>query len=92
MIYDPSKGKLSIGTHNNPGHDSTGFELRPGERLSLHIYVDGGLVEVVANNRASLVCHEQLVGSVGSTGSIGFVGSTGSVGSVGSVSNVLNPK
>ena len=36
------------------GHDTTPLSLRPGEALTLHIYVDGFLVEVVANNRASL--------------------------------------
>jgi hypothetical protein len=30
------------------------LELAPGEGLSLHVFVDGNLVEVVANGRASL--------------------------------------
>jgi hypothetical protein len=36
------------------GHDTTPLSLRPGEALTLHVYLDGFLVEVVANNRASL--------------------------------------
>ena len=54
ILYDPVKRLLSVSTHENPGHDSTPLALRPGEALSLHVYVDRGLVEVVANGRASL--------------------------------------
>ena len=54
IVYDPVKHTLSIGTHDNRGHDSTPFALRIGEALSLHVFIDEGLVEVVANGRASI--------------------------------------
>ena len=54
IVYDPFKHTLSIGTHDNPGHDSTPLKLRAGEALSLHIFIDEGLLEVVANGRASV--------------------------------------
>eukprot|EP01047_Picozoa_sp_COSAG01_P033276 COSAG01_NODE_2442_length_7689_cov_89.459289_4_plen_268_part_00 len=54
VVYDPATHSLSVSTHSNPGHDRTPLSLRDGEGLSLHIYVDGNLIEVVANGRASL--------------------------------------
>jgi hypothetical protein len=60
IYYDPLKHTLSISSHDNPGHDSTPLTLRDGEALSLHVYVDANLVEVVANNRASLATSVRL--------------------------------
>ena len=54
IVYDPSRRILSVSTHANPGHDSTPLSLRAGEALSLRVFVDGNLIEVVANGRASL--------------------------------------
>jgi hypothetical protein len=59
-VYDPSKHTLSISTHDNPGHDSTPFKLRTGEALSLHVFIDAGLLEVVANSRASIAASTKL--------------------------------
>jgi hypothetical protein len=38
------------GSGVNGGHYSP-LELRQGEALSLHVYIDGGAIEVIANNR-----------------------------------------
>ena len=54
IVHEPAKHRLSIGAHDNPGHDSTPFALQIGEALSLHIFIDEGLLEVVANGRASI--------------------------------------
>lgn len=54
ILYNPAMQMLSVGSHENPGHDSTPLVLNKGEGLSLHVYVDGEVIEVVANGRASL--------------------------------------
>ena len=59
IVYDPDKHTLSIGS------DSTPFTLRTGEALSLHVFIDEGLVEVVANSRASLATSTPLPESSG---------------------------
>ena len=54
IVYDPDKQTLSIGS------DSTPFALQTGEALSLHVFIDEGLVEVIANSRASLATSTSL--------------------------------
>ena len=46
--YNHAAKQLSI------GKSSVSFKLNPAEGLQLHIYVDSGIIEVVANNRSTL--------------------------------------
>merc|ERR1712196_528700 len=49
--FDPVHNTLSIYAK---GGASVSLKLNPQEGLHLHIYVDSGIVEVVANGRASI--------------------------------------
>ena len=56
MVFRGASVDFGLTVERGNRHTSTPFVLKAGEALSLHVFVDGGLVEVVANNRASLAC------------------------------------
>ena len=50
------KATLSLSSELN-GYVSTGLRLADGEALSLHVYVDGSVVEAIANDRAPIAAN-----------------------------------
>ena len=49
IAYVPASGKLKVGSLGAP------FELKPGEDLTLRVFIDKNLVEVFANDRQAAV-------------------------------------
>lgn len=57
IAYRAGEGRLTA------GGSSTALVLDPGEKLSLRVFVDGSVIEVFANRRASLTVRDYPAGS-----------------------------
>jgi hypothetical protein len=60
------------------GGDSAPLTLRAGEPLQLHIFVDGGIVEVVANGKATIQAAVNIAAGDQTNGVVSVFGPTGS--------------
>jgi hypothetical protein len=75
--FDPTVGVLTVSGGDKA---STALKLAPGEALALHVYIDGRLVEVVANHRASIATVANVPSADANASAVGFFGGACAVG------------
>lgn len=69
--FDPVRATLSIYAK---GGSSVAFTLKPNEGLRLHVYVDSGIIEVVANGRVSIAAAIPIPTSLQAAGGVAAYG------------------
>jgi sucrose-6-phosphate hydrolase SacC (GH32 family) len=75
--FDPTAGVLTV---SGGDKSSTALKLASGEALALHVYVDGSLIEVVANRRASIATVANVPSADANASAVSFFGGACAVG------------